>query len=258
MQTEQTERVTVLPVWETWEAGGSSRGWRGMRVTRRNGTRTVVRRVGAVVPSVDIMHLLRVREVLVVRGENGLLADGRGIDLVKRGHEVRKLFYAAFARGLVRDGFDPEEALQEVFKGLLARNKGTCPFDVKKSSFGHYVHIVTGCVLANYVRKERKHTHYEVSEGVVTSWGGGESSREWEVPVAATQENSLRGREYLRAHIEAHLSGVVNRAGLLHALDLLAQGYSRRESAEASGVEYKQLTQVLAGLRGRLSGVVSA
>ncbi len=77
----------------------------------------------------------------------------RGIDLTKRGHEVAKLFYAGFARSCVNYGYSPEDVLQEVYKGILIRNKGTCPFDPKKSTFGHYVHLIIKCVLANYHRK---------------------------------------------------------------------------------------------------------
>ena len=85
-----------------------------------------------------------------------------GIDLAVRGNEVRKLFYAGgFTGTLVREGIDPDEFLQEVYRGILARNRGTCPWDVKKSSFGHYVHIVIRCVLSNYLRREKLHSTRE-------------------------------------------------------------------------------------------------
>jgi hypothetical protein len=86
----------------------------------------------------------------------GMGGTALGIDLELRGHEVRKLFYAGgFTGVLVREGIDPDEFLQEVYRGILARNKGTCPWDYKKSSFGHYVHIIIRCVLSNYLRRER-------------------------------------------------------------------------------------------------------
>ena len=90
------------------------------------------------------------------RVNGGLGGSVLGIDLAARGHEVRKLFYAGGFMGvLTREGIDPEEFLQEVYRGLLARNRGACPWDHRKSSFGHYVHIVIRCVLANYLRRER-------------------------------------------------------------------------------------------------------
>ena len=79
-----------------------------------------------------------------------------GIDLENRSHEVRKLFFAGFGKQCYAAGYDPEDVLQEIYRGLLARNKGICPFDPAKSSFGHYVHMVCGCVVANYHRKMNK------------------------------------------------------------------------------------------------------
>jgi DNA-directed RNA polymerase specialized sigma24 family protein len=85
-----------------------------------------------------------------------------GIDLEAREHEVRKLFYAGFGRKVIRMGYDPEEVLQEVYKGLLVRNNGKCPFDPEKSSFGHYVHMVCAGRVANYHRKHSRRSRYEV------------------------------------------------------------------------------------------------
>lgn len=79
-----------------------------------------------------------------------------GIDLAKRGHEVRKLLFAGFGRRMFVSGYDPEDVLQEVYKALLVRNAGKCPYDPNKSSFGHYVHMVCGCVLSNYHRKQHR------------------------------------------------------------------------------------------------------
>lgn len=76
-----------------------------------------------------------------------------GIDLINRAHEVRKLLFAGFGRKIHSAGYDPEDVLQEVYKGILARNNGKCPWDPSKSSFGHYVHMVCSCVLSNYHRK---------------------------------------------------------------------------------------------------------
>lgn len=82
-----------------------------------------------------------------------IAAPQLGIDLAKRGHEVRKLFYAGYGRRVLKYGYDPEDVLQEVYKGLLVRNQGKCPFNAEKSSFGHYVHMVCGCIVSNYHRR---------------------------------------------------------------------------------------------------------
>jgi len=79
-----------------------------------------------------------------------------GINLDERGHEVAKLLFSGFKNWIFGSGYDPQDVLQEVYKGILIRNRGTCPFDVRKASFGHYVHQVCRCILSNYHRKESR------------------------------------------------------------------------------------------------------
>jgi len=89
------------------------------------------------------------------------IAGPVGIDLAHRGHEVRKLLFAGFGRRIFAAGYDLDDVLQEVYQGLLARNKGKCPWDPSKSSFGHYVYMVCGCVISNYHRKQRRVQQFE-------------------------------------------------------------------------------------------------
>lgn len=77
-----------------------------------------------------------------------------GIDLHNRYEEVRKLIYKGFRARILASGFDLEDVVQEIYLGLMVRNNGQCPWDARKSSFGHYVHMVTRCLLANYHRRE--------------------------------------------------------------------------------------------------------
>lgn len=79
-----------------------------------------------------------------------------GIDLAKRGHEVRKLLFKGFGRLIVGNRLDPDDVTQEVFKALLVRNQGKCPWDSTKSSFGHYVHMVCMCVVNNILARRPK------------------------------------------------------------------------------------------------------
>ena len=98
------------------------------------------------------------------RGPRNILGTGKtelGIDLRNRAHEVRKLLFAGFGRKMFLAGYDPEDVLQEVYRGILVRNRGSCPFDPAKSSFGHYVHMVISCVLSNYHRKQHRVTEME-------------------------------------------------------------------------------------------------
>lgn len=87
---------------------------------------------------------------------------GLGIDLSKRAKEVRKLFFAGFARKVLWYGYDPEDVLQDVYMGIMVRNAGKCPFDPAKASFGHYVHMVCGCIISNYRRRYSRLERNEV------------------------------------------------------------------------------------------------
>ena len=246
------------PIWETWEGLPSRSGWRravlppaGVSVSFRR--RKSLPRVGGD-PALSLIQAMR---VVSPRRENALREDGRGIDLAKRGDEVRKLFYAAFARGLIKDGIDPEEALQEVYKGLLSRNRGTCPFDVTKSSFGHYVHIVTRCVLANFVRKEKTRTLYETPSETLRSGssfddGGSSTSGAWEGVSPANQEYTPRALVHLLEGVREHIPEGCDPSRLAVALDHMAQGYTKREAALQAGVDSKHLAVVLEHLRAGL------
>lgn len=163
--------------------------------------------------------------------------DGKGIDLVNRGHEVRKLFYAGFMGRVARYGYDPEEVLQEVYAGLLVRNRGKCPFDPKKSSFGHYVHMVCECIISNYHRKHNRRAQAEQY--------GYTDMDDNEVDVAcadlatveADQENRL-GHDMALASLEdclyaaaAEVETSADMALVGKCLPLLTEGMSRLEVA---------------------------
>ncbi len=134
------------------DPGPKSKGWeipfnRYFRIGKYSGENTVA-------PEQDIFTLFS-PTILVPKSLPTIIVPNttRGIDLAKRGHEVRKLFYAGFARRVVNQGHDPEEMLQEIYKGILIRNQGKCPFDPAKSSFGHYVHMICNCIIINYHKR---------------------------------------------------------------------------------------------------------
>lgn len=142
---------SVLELWGrdgdlTVDAGGPGRLETDTRLTVDPGARTGV--VGARGASPRVIRA-RSRRISV-------RSPSLGIDLETRSDEVRKLFYAGFGRRCFNAGYDTEDVLQEVYQGLLSRNLGTCPYDPAKSSFGHYVHMVAGCILSNYRRKEQR------------------------------------------------------------------------------------------------------
>jgi len=112
-------------------------------------------------PDIAISVPMRVQPSILDALPELVISGPVGIDLVHRSHEVRKLLFAGFGRRIFAAGYDPDDVLQEVYKGLLARNKGKCPWDPSKSSFGHYVYMVCGCILSNYHRKQKRVRQFE-------------------------------------------------------------------------------------------------
>lgn len=110
-------------------------------------------------PVLDILEMFMVEPTARI----SISGQELGIDLRVRGHEVARLFYSGFAGRVHKEGLEPEDVLQEVYKGILSRNKGTCPFDPRKASFSHYVYMVTNCVLSNYRRQIHKCWGWEIT-----------------------------------------------------------------------------------------------
>jgi len=169
-----------------------------------------------------------------------------GIDLAARGHEVRKLMWAGFGHKILRAGYDPEDVLQEIFRGLIARNNGTCPWDARKSSFGHYVHLVIGCVLTNYHRKQQSIRDVEVighrgADGKVTDAAGAAVAA---TPRAVNESNAAGVMDSLAAKLPEGLREAGKRA-----MAVLADGGSHREAAKAAGMRGAEFEAMLALLR---------
>jgi len=76
-----------------------------------------------------------------------------GIDIEKHKEDIKKLFYKRQGTKLMKTGVDTEEVLQEVYKGILIRNRGTCPFDSEKSAMSTYIVMVVDCITMNYMNK---------------------------------------------------------------------------------------------------------
>ena len=76
-----------------------------------------------------------------------------GIDVDKHKEDIRKLFFKRQGHKLLNTGVNVEDVLQEVYKGILIRNKGKCPFDPEKASLSTYVVMVADCITMNYMNK---------------------------------------------------------------------------------------------------------
>jgi len=189
-----------------------------------------------------------------------------GIDLDRRGHEVRKLLFAGFGAKMARGGYDPDDVLQEIYRGILARNRGKCPFDARKSSFGHYVHMVCECVLANYHRKESRRLEFE-QVGYPSRKSTGESHRDVDASLEATDETlPLCGNllcpdeQYETLQLVTSLQDFIGRQGdgkpwvremAVQAVPLMCKGYSRKDIAQEMQVSSSKATQVISFLRAK-------
>lgn len=78
-----------------------------------------------------------------------------GIDLNVFSEDIKKLFFSQFGSMVTKLGFDPEDVLQEVYRGILVRNEGS-PFNPAKAKFSTYVVMVCRCVVSNYITKHQK------------------------------------------------------------------------------------------------------
>jgi len=167
--------------------------------------------------------------------------DGKGIDLAGRGHEVRKLLFAGFRGMMAAKSYDPEDVLQEIYKGLLTRNAGKCPWDGEKSTFGYYVTMVCRCVLTNYHRKMSRRMdreHVELNESLYGSGGmaGGSEEMAHEALV-----RWLREGEHGGGSVEGELA--------VKVMPLLAAGCTRKEIVGQLGVSENSVAKATAHLR---------
>ena len=188
---------------------------------------------------------LRTSPAISIPKERGL-----GIDLGKRAHEVKKLLFAGFGRQMFLSGFDPEEVLQEVYKGILVRNAGKCPWDARISTFGHYVHMVISCVLSNYRRKQNR-VHGSEQLGLGPEGQDVANYAAISVPALTTLEQSdvllvEAATDLLKfcrktPGAESHLATRI--------LPLILAGVPRSELASSLGVSNASVSRSLAFLR---------
>jgi DNA-directed RNA polymerase specialized sigma24 family protein len=162
-----------------------------------------------------------------------------GIDLVSRSHEVAKLLFKGFGGWIYSSGYDPKEVLQEVFLGLLVRNRGKCPWDAEKSSFGHYVHMVCNGVLSNFHRKKKR-----IRQCEQTGVFGYDEAGDWKLQdvasanVAAATDGQLQRFEMLG--VTEDLLEFMPKDSSTHlarrVLPYLRDGYTRTDIAKQLGV----------------------
>lgn len=173
----------------------------------------------------DVLSVLRMHPPEKQKTEKPKL----GIDLQIKRTDVAKLLRSGFDRQIRSLGMDFEDALQEVYLGILVRNKGKCPWDVTKSSFGHYVYMICNCILSNLAKKRSKHRYNDLM---------------WDVPVEGAQHpETCENFEALKAS----LSNKSDKAE--EVLGLVIEGYTRGEIASRLGMEITEAAQMLSTIR---------
>jgi DNA-directed RNA polymerase specialized sigma24 family protein len=183
------------------------------------------------------------------------LEERVGIDLVARGHEVRKLLFAGFAGKMLSRGYDPEDVLQEIFRGLVVRNRGKCPWDKRKSSFGHYVHMAINCILTNYHRKESK----RVDRDYVPLEIQGEDGQELPTVLGSAQGSVLihagseLGDQIALLTLQEYLENLPDRGPEAQLgrkiLPWVTAGCTRREIVQETGYKESLVSRALAWVR---------
>ena len=161
-----------------------------------------------------------------------------GIDLVGRSHEIAKLLFAGFGSWIYNCHYEPQDVLQDVYRGLLARNIGRCPWDERKASFGHYVHRVCFCVLSNYHRKLSRRGQFEQigvrSYGPDDTYGNRDVGEARHVPAPPTsiQEHVgiMEAQQSLQHYVRKSRVGPYRARCLsVRLVPLIYDGYTRTE-----------------------------
>ena len=170
-------------------------------------------------------------------------SDTCGIDLSEKHKDIARILYAKFWRHIQALRLDPEDVLQEVYRGILVRNDGTCPWDASKGSFGSYVFMVCHCVLSNLSdRQKRKYgkEYVGIPENLEIKLSDDANPVQEEAEAIAS----------LQYWIKIHGRG--NRDDLKLASEiapLVYQGYRRSEIAEKIGRSKAQVSRALSHIR---------
>lgn len=190
-----------------------------------------------------------------------------GIDLADWHTDVRKIFGKFFARRCKIKGYDEDDVLQEIYRGILARNNGTCPFDETKSSRGHYIYIVCGCVLANYQRREVRRARKE-QVGMKTMQDG--EFKDTDAASAAVDEGSNPDadqdnfryqmamgslNDWIQSESELMGDAEQRRArNVMRILPLVSQNHTMREIAQMTGLKSSEVSSAMKMLRNLAKG----
>lgn len=83
----------------------------------------------------------------------GIVPAKLGIDVEKHKEDIKNLFFKRQGQKLMKQGVNTDEVLQEVYKGILIRNRGKCPYNPEKSAMSTYIVMVVDCITMNFMNK---------------------------------------------------------------------------------------------------------
>ena len=190
-----------------------------------------------------------------IEGRVGIELDGASQrkGSVYRADEVRRLLWRGFAGKMLSQGYDPDDVLQEVYRGLLVRNKGKCPWDKEKSSFGHYVHMVISCVLTNYHRKQVRRIDKDAVSLTLVSKDGAEMEDVGRFGSCHIEHGSELGDMMALEQLAEYLRGLPDDAPEAELgrqiLPLVASGHQRGEIVRETGRRPSLVSRALSWLR---------
>jgi len=193
------------------------------------------------------------REVSVEFRAMDLVNEFRpGIDLEIKFLDVKRLFMAGFGWRVAKLGYDADDVLQEVYKGLLIRNNGKCPWDRNKASLGHYVHMVTGCILSNYTRKAERIKSRELigMRGADGDYHDVAEIISGEINCSEVGNITDPLTDITKWILEKTDLDNESSESLVRIVPLLIEGWSKREIAREMGVGRREIEGLIEVLRG--------
>ena len=96
---------------------------------------------------------------------------------------IQRIYWARFAWMVEAKGLDPDDCLQEVYRGFLTRNRGRRPFDPRMTKLSTYGYIVIRSVTFNFLDH---HKRADRRLGVV---GAADDASTWAVLDVAQEDD---------------------------------------------------------------------
>jgi RNA polymerase sigma factor (sigma-70 family) len=161
-----------------------------------------------------------------------------GIDVGQKYYDIRRLFFKKYAKMVVANGDDPEDVLQEVCKGILQRNRGSCPFDPEKSAFSTYVMLVSHCVVSNWYKKKNSYT-----------------SREVELDEGTYRKESDNGSSHSQTENEIFIRQIRDmlKGDFQQVFDLLLEGCKMTHISRRMGISIREVQKKVEHIRKKVA-----